>query len=260
VATLGCAVALSTTVGVIVHENSAHVSPVDCIVSAGNGNRTYVLSPEQAQNASLIAAIGSRVGMSDHAVTIALATSLVESQLRNLLYGDRDSVGLFQQRPSQGWGTRAQLLDPAFAAAAFYRVLASVPGWQVMAVTDAAQRVQHSASPNAYANWEAEARALAQGLTGETPHSLTCRLSRFSGGPPAPGALAAAAATEFGSPRLGVAIATKSGWKTAAWAVAHAFRYHLATVSFAGWRWTARSGRWTAQAASTTTVVVTPAR
>jgi len=113
-------------------------------------------------------------GFPHHAVTVALAAALQESLLRNLPGGDRDSVGLFQQRPSQGWGTPAQLTDPRYAAAAFYRALGRISGWSTMPVTDAAQRVQHSATPEAYANWEAEARVLARILTREVPETIVC--------------------------------------------------------------------------------------
>ena len=175
-----------------------------------------------------------RKQMPDHAVTIALAASLQEAQLRNLPYGDLDSVGLFQQRPSQGWGARAQVLDPDYAASAFYDHLAQVSGWQTMAVTDAAQLVQHSAAPNAYAAWEGEARSLASALTGEVAVGLSCRLHSFGGAATPPSALAQAAATEMGTPLLGVPVPTKTGWEAAAWAVAHAYNYHLSSVSFAG--------------------------
>jgi hypothetical protein len=84
-------------------------------------------------------------------------------------------VGLFQQRPSQGWGTPTQLLDTSYSSAAFLRALSRVPGWEVMTVGEAAQRVQHSAAPNAYANWENEARALARAVTGEVAGAVTCR-------------------------------------------------------------------------------------
>jgi murein DD-endopeptidase MepM/ murein hydrolase activator NlpD len=90
-----------------------------------------------------------------------------ESSLRNLPGGDRDSVGLFQQRPSQGWGTPAQLADPAYAAGKFYSALAAVPGWQAMPLTQAAQAVQRSAHPDAYAKWETDAGALVTEVTGQ---------------------------------------------------------------------------------------------
>jgi hypothetical protein len=136
--------------------------------------RTYRLDREQAANAGVITTAASAVGLPHHAVTIGIAAALQESQLHNLTYGDRDSLGLFQQRPSQGWGTPAQILDPRFAAESFFRALASTDGWAAMSVSDAAQRVQRSASPTAYAAWENEARSLARATTGELPGALTC--------------------------------------------------------------------------------------
>src|SRR5690606_17546897 len=113
----------------------------------------------------------------ERAVTVALATALQESELRNLPGGDRDSVGLFQQRPSQGWGDPSQLSDPRYAAGAFYDALVEVPGWETMRITDAAQAVQRSAHPEAYQKWADEAEVLTAALAGNAPGSLTCRLS-----------------------------------------------------------------------------------
>lgn len=146
----------------------------DPYCTATIGDQSYRLSVAQADNAKTIAAVGLGEGLPHHAVTIALAAALQESKLQNLPGGDRDSVGLFQQRPSQGWGTTTQLQDPRYAAVAFYRGLARVPGWSTMAVTEAAQRVQRSATPQAYAMWEAEARVLARILTREVPGTLVC--------------------------------------------------------------------------------------
>jgi hypothetical protein len=215
----------------------------ECTVT-GTANRQYAVSPEQAQNAAIIAAVGLNDQLPDHAVTVAEAVSLQESRLMNLPYGDRDSVGLFQQRPSQGWGTEAQLLDPSYSASAFYRRLAQIPGWQAMPVTQAAQAVQLSASPDAYAAWEDEARALAVTLTAEVPAGLSCHFTVFDGPAPSPGQLGQALAGERGENLLGVPVGAKTGWQTAAWAVAHAYDYHLRSVSFAGQTWQSRSGRW----------------
>jgi hypothetical protein len=139
-----------------------------------DGSRTYRLDREQAANAGVIAAAAGTVGLSHHSVTIGIAAALQESGLHNLTYGDRDSLGLFQQRPSQGWGSPTQILNPRFAAESFFRALASTDGWSAMSVSDAAQRVQRSASPSAYAAWENEARLLARATTGELPGALTC--------------------------------------------------------------------------------------
>ena len=106
-----------------------------------------VLTTEQTANAATIAAVGKRLGVPNHAVTVALATAFQESGLRNLDYGDRDSLGLFQQRPSQGWGSAATIRTPRLAAATFYAHLLRVRGWATLPVTEAAQKVQHSGRP-----------------------------------------------------------------------------------------------------------------
>lgn len=135
------------------------------------------LSLEQAQNASLIAAIAMERGLPARAVTIALATAYQESKIRNITYGDRDSLGLFQQRPSMGWGTEQEVLDPYHATNAFYDGLVKVKGYREMEVTVAAQKVQRSAFPDAYADHEADARVLASALTGQNPEAFSCTYS-----------------------------------------------------------------------------------
>lgn len=206
--------------------------------------RTFTLTAEQAQNAAIEAAVAYQLGLPDHAVTVALATSLQESGLHNLPYGDADSVGLFQQRPSQGWGTKTQILDPIFAATAFYQAFARVPGWQSMPVTEAAQSVQHSAAPDAYAAWGPEARALAVALTAEIPAGMSCRLASFRGSRPPAGALNSAARQEFGHNLLGVELPTTTGWRVATWAEAHASAYHIKRIRFANEQWTPKSASW----------------
>ncbi|MCB0894355.1 MAG: hypothetical protein H6529_17105 [Nocardioides sp.] len=149
-------------------------TPDECTATVSG--RTVTLSVEQAENAALITAVAVRRGMPARAATIALATAYQESKLYNLESGDRDSAGLFQQRPSQGWGTRAQVTNPYYAANAFYDALAKVDGYQTMQVTEAAQEVQRSGYPEAYAEHEADARVLASALTGNSPHAFSCRL------------------------------------------------------------------------------------
>lgn len=100
---------------------------------------------------------------------IAVATAMQESRLRNLNSGDRDSLGLFQQRPSQGWGTAQHIRDPVYASEQFYKHLLKVGGWQQLTVTQAAQAVQHSAYPNAYAQWEDLATALQTAIAATFP-------------------------------------------------------------------------------------------
>ena len=169
---IGIVVVLLATAAFAVSRVIESVTP-SC--TATIGDETYRIDREQADNARTIALVATQVGMPHHAVTIALAAALQESKLHNLAHGDRDSVGLFQQRPSQGWGTPSQLTSPSYAAAAFYRELAKVDGWTTMSVTEAAQHVQRSAIPDAYATWEPEARVLARILTGEVPNRIVCR-------------------------------------------------------------------------------------
>ena len=137
---------------------------------------TVELDPEQAENAGLIAAIGVRRGLPARAVSIALATAYQESDIRNLASGDRDSLGLFQQRPSQGWGTARQVSDPVYATNAFYDALVEVEGYADMPITEAAQEVQRSAFPDAYADHEDDARILASALTGNSRGAFHCEV------------------------------------------------------------------------------------
>ena len=138
--------------------------------------RTVTLSVEQAENAALISGVAVGRGLPARAATIALATAYQESKLYNLESGDRDSAGLFQQRPSQGWGSHAQVVDPYYAANAFYDALEKIDGYDTMRVTEAAQEVQRSGFPEAYADHEADARVLASALTGNSPHAFSCRI------------------------------------------------------------------------------------
>ncbi|MET8149114.1 hypothetical protein [Actinoplanes sp. NPDC005259] len=119
-------------------------------------------NPEQVGQVSTIVAVGARKGVPIRGWIIAVATAIQESDLRNLPGGADDSIGLFQQRPSQGWGTPAQLRDPTYATEKFYDKLATITGWQTMPLTEAAQAVQRSAYPDAYAKWENDATSLVQ--------------------------------------------------------------------------------------------------
>ncbi|MFC9431490.1 C40 family peptidase [Streptomyces sp. NPDC056987] len=123
------------------------------------------LTAEQTRNSETIVSTGANMGVPVRGQVIAIATAMQESSLRNLDGGDRDSVGLFQQRPSQGWGTVAQIMNPVYASTQFYRHLLAVPGWQKMAVTDAAQAVQNSGFPEAYAKHEARAVSVVAGMS-----------------------------------------------------------------------------------------------
>lgn len=135
---------------------------------------TSLLTPEQAANASIIVGESIRRGLPARAATIALVTAYQESDLRNLDHGDLDSVGLFQQRPSQGWGSVQQIMDPWYAAGKFYDALVKVPGWESGVIGDMAQAVQRSGVPTAYAQHETKARAWASALTGFSPAAVSC--------------------------------------------------------------------------------------
>ncbi|MFI6438900.1 heavy metal transporter [Streptomyces sp. NPDC050759] len=146
-----------------------------CTVVSGRADGpSYEFTPEQAVNAATITAVGTGRGLPERAVAIALATALQESGLRNIAHGDRDSLGLFQQRPSQGWGTPREILDPTYAAGEFYKHLVKVRGYQDLPLTVAAQRVQRSGYPEAYAKHEPDATLLAAALTGTSAATLTC--------------------------------------------------------------------------------------
>jgi hypothetical protein len=226
----------------------------ECIVRADG---EVALDLVQMANAATITAVGVRRKMPEQAVVIALATAFQESKLENLDTGDRDSVGLFQQRPSQGWGTPEKIQDPRYAAGKFYSALKKVKGWQDMRVTDAAQKVQRSAYPNAYEKWADESAVLAKALTGRATGAVECTVS---GEPALRGAAAAAAlaegmrldwgkglvAVEESQPG-GLSVAVKNvnvGWRYAHWLVSHASSTGVERVRFADREWSAPEGKW----------------
>ncbi|MFK8908123.1 hypothetical protein [Streptomyces sp. YS-3] len=226
--------------------------------TVGSGDDTFRLSPEQAENAATISAVGTSHGMPERAVTIALATALQESGLRNITHGDRDSLGLFQQRPSQGWGSVQQIMDPVYSAGKFYQRLAEVPGYSRLPLTVAAQRVQRSGFPQAYAKHEPDAALLTAALTGRSPASLTCTIAKDTR-PGDPAQVRAELARAFGAGvvpdkgegrELSVPVRTPAragadgedgavqrGWELAHWAVAHAAAFRVERVSYAGHTW-----------------------
>ena len=223
------------------------------------GNTTE-LDPEQAGNAAIIAAVAVKRGLPGRAATIGIATAMQESKLVNLPGGDRDSIGLFQQRPSQGWGTPAQVRDPVYASNAFYDVLVKVEGYENLPITKAAQKVQRSAFPSAYADHEPQARILASVLTGYSPAGLTCVLSELGSVPAqtadaegfTPRARAVARAAEKEAGRTAAVVpgeptavrfvlpgkgAKTAGWALAHWAVARAGGLQVVSVETDGRRW-----------------------
>ncbi len=206
-------------------------------------DRVERFTPEQAANAATISMIAVDRGLPSRAASIALATAIQESKLRNINYGDADSLGLFQQRPSQGWGSQEQVLDPVFASNAFYDALDQVPDWEVGVITEVAQQVQRSAFPDAYADHEWEGRVLASVLTGQVPTGIGCDLRGVSG-PGSPEAVLDKARSQFdagGRTRDGQVVlsadSTSQAWATASWAVAHAESEQIIEVEVAGRVW-----------------------
>ncbi|GAA1930693.1 C40 family peptidase [Streptantibioticus ferralitis] len=138
------------------------MSNVDCAVNGvsltGDKNTGGLgLDTDQVRNSQIIVGVGVGMGVPLKGQIVAIATALQESDLHNLDHGDLDSLGLFQQRPSAGWGSRDQIMDPQYASRNFYAHLLKVPNWQDMSVTQAAQAVQASGFPNAYAAHEQQA-------------------------------------------------------------------------------------------------------
>jgi murein DD-endopeptidase MepM/ murein hydrolase activator NlpD len=161
------AVAAGGAVSAVLGNGGAHAS-ASCTIAGAPASGVTGYEPDQITNAAVIAAVGKQMQVPEQSIVTAIATAIQESRLRNLDHGDRDSLGLFQQRPSQGWGTPAQIMNPTYAATKFYRHLLAVPGWQHMTLNDAAQTVQRSATPNAYGQHELPARALAAAVGAAT--------------------------------------------------------------------------------------------
>jgi len=214
------------------------------------------LTSSQMANAATIAAVGLRRRMPEHAVVVALATAFQESKLENLPNGDRDSVGLFQQRPSQGWGTPEQIRDPQYAADRFYAALRKVKGWQEMRVTEAAQAVQRSAFPEAYEQWVDESKVLAKALVGDASGAVACTVGREPAmrGSAAADALVRVLNRDWGkmaatvpAEQAGVAVSAtdaRTGWRYAHWLVSHASDHGVKRVRFNDLQWTAETGTW----------------
>lgn len=208
-----------------------------CSVKTPKGELS--LDIEQAQISATIAAVAERRKLPERAVVIAYGTALQESKLYNLPGGDRDSVGVFQQRPSQGWGKRKQLLDPVYATNKFFAALVKVKNYRKIALADAAQAVQRSAGGYAYAQHEEDAKLLASAFTGRVPKSVHCWYPPPKASTPAPQAKTAEARRQLARALGDPAISTrKRGWLVAAWSVAHAQKYGLKRVGFNGATWT----------------------
>ena len=229
--------------------------------TAGSGHAAVALDPQQAQIAATIAGVAYHRGMPSRAVTVAYATAMQETHLHDPNYGDRDSVGVFQQRPSEGWGPPAKLINPVYASTRFFQALAQVHGYQKMPVYKAAQAVQHSADGTAYQQYQTLASQLTPAFTGVAPRGVWCWPTAHTRGSAelnpvrravvrAFGPLAAQKAASVkgdggagGAPSLSVQVPHSSvGWAVAAWLVTHAAQFRLHQVRYAGFRWPAPAG------------------
>jgi hypothetical protein len=262
-AVIGTVLVLVLVVAVYgIYRHDQHVSPSVAApgCQAGVGAQAISLDTDQAGIAATIAGVAARRKLPMQAVTIAYAAALQESRLHNLDYGDRDSVGVFQQRPSQGWGTTSELENPVYATTRFLAALVRVHGYTKMPVDRAAQAVQHSADGSAYRDWAGVAAELAGYFTGASPHGVSCWYV-----PPLKANLAGAtrSLTETFGPkgREGVVMGIttdRSGkkggtfavvqakqaaaWTVAGWLVAHAPDYGIDEVRYAGYEWKAADG------------------
>ena len=235
---------------------------------AGAGVAAIPLNTGQAGIAATIAGVAARHRLPRQAVTIAMAAALQESQLQNLDYGDRDSVGVFQQRPSQGWGTTAELEDPVYATTKFFAALVRVPGYTTMPAGQAAQDVQHSADGYAYGQWVEVATLLAGYFTGAPQAGVSCwytsaakpnlagalkQLTETFGPQGTDGVLAGVTTDRSVKKKIAVVHVQRDGaWTVASWLVAHAQQYGISQIRYAAYVWNAGDGSMGWQRASRT--------
>jgi len=253
---LAGAVAVATGLTLAACTGTTYHPPLLSSCEAQTSDSRFELNPDQTANAATIAAVGVRRQLPDRAVVVALATALQESKLQNLTGGDRDSIGIFQQRPSQGWGKPKQLADPRYAAGVFYDHLVQVPNWQQLSVTEAAQAVQRSAAPDEYQKWAPEAETLGTAFVGAAGGALSCSLhgKPAQRGAKARDALVAAMRLDWGTSLVtrsdgatGLTVPTdgqRSGWQFAHWLVAYAEQSGIEQIQYGSKRWTVSSGSW----------------
>lgn len=232
---------------------------------AGSGASSVPLDFDQAKNAATIADVAVYDHLPVRALAIAYATAIQESKLANLDYGTSDSVGLFQQRPSQGWGSAQELQDPVYASQAFFEngpsALTKVSGYESMSIAKAAQDVQRSADGSAYAQWADEATGLAKDYT-VVPHAVTCwydpatraaqeggstrpdlprateKLAGIFGTPRPDGVVKGAGSADGGKSEI-FHVTRAGGWAVANWLVANASSFGITQVAYGGYQWTA---------------------
>lgn len=264
---------------VVFHETPGDEGPFRCVAEGKGEQDPYEVEPQMIRNAATIEAVAATRELPHRAVTIALATAMQESMLRNIDYGDKDSVGLFQQRPSQGWGSVEEIMDPVYSAGKFYDHLVKIPDYTELQLTDAAQRVQRSAFPLEYAKHEPRAAQLTAALTGRAQAGLNCSGKRegeavvgdaakvraklakehgpgllppASAGPGGKGSSArestltiqvprddAKAGSGEGSAAEGKSERTRRGWQLAHWSLANASQLGVQRIAYDGQVWDA---------------------
>ena len=222
--------------------------------SAASTHQSVLLDTQQASIAATIAGVAHQESMPRQAVTIAYATAMQESKLHNLDYGTSDSVGVFQQRPSQGWGPARKLENPVYAATKFFHALKSVQGYQTMPVYQAAQAVQRSADGSAYMQYQRMATEMAGAFTGQRDHAVYCWSTAASPRHPNVAAITQGLASTFGPATAELARPAQHhtmlvpigrprlGWTVASWLVTHASTYGIHQVRFGGYQWRASAG------------------
>jgi hypothetical protein len=183
-------VVIAGLIYLVVSKRMPLIPPPPTSCTALSGKNELPLSVGQAGIAATIAGVATKRDMPVRAVTIAYAAALQESKLTDLDYGDRDSVGVFQQRPSEGWGSTKQIEDPVYATTRFFEALAAVPNYLHMPLSMAAQAVQHSADGSAYAQYADMGSEMATAFTGSEPRGVWCTYGS------APGSARMAAASQ----------------------------------------------------------------
>ncbi|NYE45703.1 hypothetical protein HDA32_000823 [Spinactinospora alkalitolerans] len=237
--------------------------PSGCTVASGDG--TDDLDLEQGANAATIGGVAFSKDLPDHAVVVAYATVWQESKFHNIEHGDRDSLGLFQQRPSMEWGDPGQIIDPVYSSGEFYDKLVEIPDYRELPVYEAAQAVQRSADGFAYDQHERRSRAMMSAFTGQDGPAVTCWFEEDAGNAENAGNAEGAGVAEegagpdvaaaqeemlrvFGTDPAQLPVAEQPrtgdlGWAMALWAVTHAQEYGLSSVTYGDQRWSAADGR-----------------
>jgi hypothetical protein len=231
----------------ITHHPAPVQRPNMCMADAPDSPNAR-LEVSQAEIAATIAGVADRRALPTRALAIAYAAAIQESNLADLNYGDRDSVGVFQQRPSQGWGSARQIENPIYASTRFFAALTAVHGYLHMPIYQAAQAVQRSADGQAYAEWAPAGSQLALAFSGQLPHAVWCSYTKIgrkaelaSADEALQDTFGLASVRLDGDPAVRVS-SIRQGWAVAAWLVSHASSYRIRDVRYRGYEWLSYTG------------------